>query len=46
MNLNRVFLAGNLTRDPEVRLTPKGTQVCELGLAINRIWTDDQGVNR
>jgi single-strand DNA-binding protein len=46
MNLNRVFLAGNLTRDPEVRLTPKGTQVCELGLAINRIWTDDQGVKR
>jgi len=34
-NLNRVFLAGNLTRDPELRYTPSGTPVCELGLAIN-----------
>ena len=35
-NLNKVMLMGNLTRDPEVRYTPKGTAVAELGLAINR----------
>ena len=34
-NLNKVFLAGNLTRDPEVRYTPTGTAVSDLGLAIN-----------
>ena len=42
-NLNRVFLIGNLTRDPEVRYTPKGTAVTELGLAVNRTYTTDQG---
>jgi len=40
-NLNRVLLIGNLTRDPELRYTPKGTPVCELGLAVNRTWTED-----
>jgi single-strand DNA-binding protein len=34
-SLNRVLLIGNLTRDPEVRHTPKGTAVGDLGLAIN-----------
>lgn len=38
-NLNRVFLAGNLTRDPEVRYTPTGTAVADLNLAINRTYT-------
>jgi single-strand DNA-binding protein len=42
-NLNRVFLIGNLTRDPEVRYTPKGTAVVELGLAVNRVTKDDEG---
>ena len=37
-NLNKVMLIGNLTRDPELRYTPKGTAVAELGLAINRVW--------
>lgn len=37
------MLIGNLTRDPELRHTPKGTAVAELGLAINRAWTDDSG---
>src|SRR6516225_8495755 len=46
MNLNRVLLIGNLTRDPELRHTPKGTAVAELGLAINRAWTDEQNVKR
>ncbi len=40
-NLNKVMLIGNLTRDPELRHTPKGTAVTELGLAINRVWFDD-----
>src|SRR5580704_17682375 len=40
-NLNRVLLIGNLTRDPEVRYTPKGTAVAELGIAVNRVWYDD-----
>lgn len=41
-NLNKVMLIGNLTRDPELRHTPKGTAVAELGLAINRVWKDEQ----
>ncbi len=40
------MLIGNLTRDPEVRYTPKGTAVAELGLAVNRSWTTDQGEKR
>jgi single-strand DNA-binding protein len=36
-SLNRVLLIGNLTRDPEVRYTPKGTPVAEIGLAVNRV---------
>ena len=42
-NLNKVMLIGNLTRDPELRHTPKGTAVSEISLAINRNWTNDQG---
>jgi single-strand DNA-binding protein len=42
-NLNRVFLMGRLTRDPEVRRTPKGVAVAEISLAINRYRTDDAG---
>lgn len=38
-NLNKVMLIGNLTRDPEVRYTPKGTAVADLGLAVNRRYT-------
>jgi single-strand DNA-binding protein len=43
-NLNRVLLIGNVTRDPELRYTPKGTPVTEIGVAINRVYTaaDDQ----
>jgi single-strand DNA-binding protein len=40
-SLNKCFLIGNCTRDPELRHTPKGTAICELGLAINRTWTDE-----
>ncbi len=42
-NLNKVILMGNLTRDPEVRYTPKGTAVTDLGMAINRIGKDAGG---
>ncbi len=45
-NLNRVFLIGNLTRDPEVRYTPKGNAVCDLGLALNRVYTLEGGERR
>ena len=41
-NLNKVMLIGNLTRDPELRYTPKGSAVAEFGLAINRVWYNDQ----
>jgi single-strand DNA-binding protein len=41
MNLNRVFLLGNCTRDIELRYTPKGTPLVETGLAINRVRTDE-----
>lgn len=42
-SLNKVILIGNLTRDPEVRFTPKGTAVCDLSIAVNRKWRDDSG---
>ncbi|MEI6820110.1 MAG: single-stranded DNA-binding protein [Verrucomicrobiota bacterium] len=42
-NLNKVMLIGNLTRDPELRHTPKGTAVSEISLAIKRIWNNEQG---
>ncbi len=37
-NFNRVILLGNLTRDPELRTTPKGTSVCQFGMAVNRVY--------
>ena len=40
------MLIGNLTRDPEVRYTPKGTAVTDLGLAINRNYSTDDGDKR
>ena len=42
-NFNKVILAGNLTRDPELRYTPKGMAIAKLGLAINRKWTNEAG---
>jgi single-strand DNA-binding protein len=42
-SLNRVLLIGNLTRDPEVRYTPKGTAVTEIGLAVNRVYSGEDG---
>ncbi|HXA10409.1 MAG TPA: single-stranded DNA-binding protein [Chthoniobacterales bacterium] len=43
---NKVFLLGNLTRDPEVRYTPKGSAVADLGIAVNRQYTLDTGEKR
>ena len=45
-SFNKVILLGNLTRDPEVRYTPKGTAVTELGMAVNRVYTADNGEKR
>ena len=45
-NLNKVLLMGNLTRDPQVRYTPGGTAVAELGVAVNRSWFDKQTNSR
>ena len=42
-NFNKVILAGNLTRDPELRYTPKGLGIAKFGLAINRTWTSETG---
>ncbi len=42
-NLNRVLLIGNLTRDPDLRYTPKGTAVTEIGLAVNRVYSAEDG---
>ena len=41
--LNKVLLIGNLTRDPEVRYTPKGSAVADIGLATNRTWRTETG---
>lgn len=45
-NVNKVFLMGNMTRDPELRYTPSGTPVCDFGIAINRNWTTQGGEKR
>ena len=42
-SFNKVVLVGNLTRDPELRYTPKGTAIAKIGLAVNRVWTNDAG---
>jgi single-strand DNA-binding protein len=41
--MNRVYLMGNLTRDPELRHTPSGTAVSDLGLAVSERFTDKSG---
>jgi single-strand DNA-binding protein len=45
-SFNKVILLGNLTRDPEVRYTPKGSAVCDLGIAVNRVYTTESGERR
>jgi single-strand DNA-binding protein len=45
-SFNKVMLLGNLTRDPEVKYTPKGSAVADIGLAVNRTYTTDGGEKR
>jgi single-strand DNA-binding protein len=45
-SFNKVILLGNLTRDPQVKYTPSGTAVAEIGLAVNRYWFDKQSNSR
>ena len=42
-SFNKVILMGNLTRDPELRYTPKGTAIAKFGLAVNRKWKSETG---
>lgn len=46
MNLNSVQLAGRLTRDPEIRYTPAGTAIADIGLAVNRYWKGEDGATK
>lgn len=43
MNLNKVFLIGRLTQDPEARSTPSGQNVTTISMATNRVWNDASG---
>lgn len=43
MNLNKVFILGNVTREPEVRSLPSGQQVTNFGMATNRFYSDSSG---
>lgn len=43
MYLNKVFVFGNVTRDPELKALPSGSKVCSMSLATNRVWKDKDG---
>lgn len=43
MDLNRAMIIGNVTRDPELRTTATGQNVCSFGIATNQTWTDSSG---
>lgn len=45
-SLNKVQIIGNITRDPEIKYTPKGTAVVDLGVAMNRVFTAETGEKR
>lgn len=46
MYLNKVFLIGNLTRDPELKALPTGTKVASISMATNRTWKDAGGAKK
>lgn len=46
MYLNKVFIIGNLTRDPELRALPTGNKVCSFSVATNRVWKDKAGAKQ
>jgi single-strand DNA-binding protein len=45
MNINKVTLAGRLTRDPEIKYTPSGTAIADFSLAVNRYYKNNAGEN-
>jgi len=45
-SINQVILMGNLTRDPELRTTPSGQNVCSFSLAVNRSWQGSDGTQQ
>ena len=45
-SFNKVMIIGNLTRDPEIKYTPKGTAIADIGLAVNRNYTTEGGEKR
>jgi single-strand DNA-binding protein len=45
-SFNKVIIAGNLTRDPELRYTPKGSAVAKIGMAVNRTWKNEAGESK
>jgi single-strand DNA-binding protein len=45
-SFNKVIIAGNLTRDPELRYLPKGTAVAQFALAVSRKWKTESGENK
>ncbi len=46
MYLNKVFLIGNLTRDPELKALPTGSKVASISMATNRVWKDQSGARQ
>ena len=46
MYLNKAFIIGNLTKDPEVRALPSGAKVCSFSVATNRVWKDKNGARQ
>lgn len=46
MNLNKIFVLGNLTRDPESRALPSGQNVVNFSVATNRVWNDKNGARQ
>jgi single-strand DNA-binding protein len=45
-NLNSILVEGNLVRDPELHITPKGTSVCTFSLASNRYFAGEAGLEK
>jgi single-strand DNA-binding protein len=45
-SFNKVILMGNLTRDPELRVTAGGVSICKIGLAVNRVYSTKDGERR
>lgn len=46
MYINKAIIYGNLTKDPELKSLPSGMQVCEFGVATNRVWKDKNGAKQ